>query len=150
MRRLIPAVLMWLLAACGDDDSGEYPFIRGGRAVRIDASTFAVLLDVYDDQGDIFNGLCRLTVNGHHDFPADHELVPATREGALEPERPEPLDEFPAGDGTPRGHQLACLARTTAFPSGGNAQAPRHPDQDPLLESQVIARSHICRVRANS
>jgi hypothetical protein len=64
----------------------------------------------------------------------DHELVPAVREGAVEPERPEALDELPAG--APRGHQLACLTRTTAF-SSGERSSPSPPGPGPLLDTSA-------------
>jgi hypothetical protein len=32
--------------------------------------------------------------NRHDDIPADHELMPTTREWAIEPERPETLESF--------------------------------------------------------
>ena len=57
--------------------------------------------------------------NREDPIAAHHELVPPAREGSVESQRPEALDELPAADGTPRGHQLACLTRTTAFPSWG-------------------------------
>jgi hypothetical protein len=68
----------------------------------------------------------------------------APEKGAVEPGRPEALDELPAGDGAPRGGASAGLLDPhDRLLERGNAQASRHPDQHPLLDDlgQLIPAS---------